>query len=146
MHITKPDWPGKFEKPEVAKHRAYAHPHKMSSKTHHRKITSPDAEAAETVVSLPRQCEDKCCYGPLKHLRHPLSKTSNDRARKVKMVPQSAKFIPFTFYNIVSHTAGLLCNSMNFKKKEKPAHYVLCLLTTVHGIFREKCWNISETL
>lgn len=32
MHITKPDWPGTVEKPEVAKHRAYAHPHQMSSK------------------------------------------------------------------------------------------------------------------
>lgn len=83
-------------------------------------MTSPGAEAAETAVSLLRQREDKCYYGPLKHLKHPLAKTSNDRAHKVKTAPQFSKFTPFTFYNMMSHTAGLLCNSTNFKTKEKP--------------------------
>lgn len=46
MHIFKPHWPGQFEKTEVAKHRAYAHPHKMSSKPttekwHHRAQKQP---------------------------------------------------------------------------------------------------------
>lgn len=70
-------------------------------------MTSPGAETAETVVSFPRQREDKCRYGPLKHLKHPSAKTSNDMARKVKTVHQSSKFIPFTFYNVMSYTAGL---------------------------------------
>lgn len=83
-------------------------------------MTSPGTDAAETVVSLLGQCEDKCCYEPLKHLKHPLAETSNNRACEVKTVPQSSKFISFTFYNMMSHTAGLLCNSMNFKEKKEP--------------------------
>lgn len=105
-------------------------------------MTSPGAEAAETVVSLLRQCEDKHRDRPLKHLKHSLAKTTNDMARKVKMVPPSPKFIPFTFYNqTMSHTAGLLCNSMNFKPKEKN-HSSPRFRVTDHGdawCFLEKC-------